>query len=907
MGEINNNIIENDSKIYSRNTPLALVVGAAGFLGSHLTEALLNHNIQVIGVDNLSTGTKENLNVAVKNNKFHLIHLDATKLNLNLPRLDYVIFTAEGLGSIGNILDLAKDFKSKIVLISSISLYDKKEVYRLGWLSDLEIQISKFAKEHNLNARVVRLSAVFGPRMHFREKDPIVRLIQASLLDELQNESLALEFSSRAIFIDDAVGLIIKSILAGSTARRIFDGAAIQPIQVSEIKQVLLDPIWYEQKGFHPSELPPWPTPNLKQTMAHLNWSAKSGLVEGLKKTISYFKESKVEIPSLKGFGREFDRGWWEEEKEKRLKQNVVQISNTEQRETSAKFKLPNFSFNKNQFFLSLGWVLIFYALVFPILTLIVGAVSFRHNLDLAANDLNAGEYDRSLQDVKQAAVGINLAKDWLLGLTVFRKTGILQKEMGELDEVLVDSLELTSSLNHLIIATKSLNQGFSVTTDSKTSFRNLFAQGALEFQLASTGFSKVRLALDSTSFQGLPTLQKRVEDLKSKIVYFENLSKNGQNASIILENALDGKKTYLLVLQNNLSLRPGGGKIISLAQIDFEEGKLKKVAVQDVNELDSLIKVKQEPPKEIKEDSGKDALLLSDSNWEPDFPTNASQANLFFKQITGKGVDGVITVDVDGFSKLLSSMGPVEIEGFGQIDSDNLLGKVSSSDSKFLISLQRELLNRIFFGSKGILPKTGEDLISLFKSKHLMVVFFDPKLEALSKQSNFSGSLDGSSGNDFLAEVESNIGGNFVNKDISRKFILKVGLDDKGVTTDKLSISLVNSSLKEDYKSRVRIYVPTGTKLNRIIFGEADYKNKLSTFSDYGKTGYLFVITLEKGEQKTLILEYQIPIKFENSYKVDIIKQAGTGNDKFGLEFNSGKEVKKISSDLSEDRHFAF
>ena len=49
----------------------ALVTGAAGFIGSHLVDQLLSENYQVVGIDNLSTGSLSNLNLAIKNSAFN--------------------------------------------------------------------------------------------------------------------------------------------------------------------------------------------------------------------------------------------------------------------------------------------------------------------------------------------------------------------------------------------------------------------------------------------------------------------------------------------------------------------------------------------------------------------------------------------------------------------------------------------------------------------------------------------------------------------------------------------------------------------------------------------------------------------------------------------------------------------
>ena len=80
--DINNKSINN----LSRNSPIALVVGAAGFIGSYICERLITHNIQVIGVDDFSTGDKENISSLIKHRRFILLTTNVENLNLDLPR-----------------------------------------------------------------------------------------------------------------------------------------------------------------------------------------------------------------------------------------------------------------------------------------------------------------------------------------------------------------------------------------------------------------------------------------------------------------------------------------------------------------------------------------------------------------------------------------------------------------------------------------------------------------------------------------------------------------------------------------------------------------------------------------------------------------------------------------------------
>jgi UDP-glucose 4-epimerase len=123
VGETANSSNQNSGIDLERNAPVALIVGTASFLGSHLADKLLKLNIQVVGVDNFSTGKKENLEDAARNKSFHLINSDVEDLHLSVTRLDYIFILAKI--PLQDILEIAKKYNSKMILISSIELYDR--------------------------------------------------------------------------------------------------------------------------------------------------------------------------------------------------------------------------------------------------------------------------------------------------------------------------------------------------------------------------------------------------------------------------------------------------------------------------------------------------------------------------------------------------------------------------------------------------------------------------------------------------------------------------------------------------------------------------------------------------------------------------------------------------------------
>jgi hypothetical protein len=139
VGENGINIIDKNIIQLSRNTPVALVVGAAGFLGSHLAEALLIKGVQVVGVDNFKTGKKQNLEASVKNKNFHLINESAQNFSLNLQRLDYLFIVASGGWDIDRILQIFKTTKCRCLLYHLLSFMVMKKVLILTGLSRLSL------------------------------------------------------------------------------------------------------------------------------------------------------------------------------------------------------------------------------------------------------------------------------------------------------------------------------------------------------------------------------------------------------------------------------------------------------------------------------------------------------------------------------------------------------------------------------------------------------------------------------------------------------------------------------------------------------------------------------------------------------------------------------------------------
>lgn len=980
------NYINRNSRInLSRNTPTAFVVGAATFIGSHLSEKLLEKNIQVIAVDELDENNKTFLERSVKYNRFvffneslrHNNDFEESVLNLELPRVDYAFFIpTEKLDDIYSslkaflkvcikerdrlLLDKGLDKKRmtagetrelnlpKVVFVSSINLYGKDLNPREEKLKSAEGLFARVVKENKLNGRVVRLAATYGPRMSFSQDDPLIRLVHLALLKRLQDENTSLKFSSRALYIDDAVELLLKSIFIGSTAQKIYDGALIQPLKVSEVKQILLDPHWSLSHGFALSELPPWPTPNLRKTMSELSWRAKSSSVKGLEETIEFFKNNESLVPKeAKEFDNQvksrFMEGMSEETKEllEEEKISYEQKAKSEIKENKKdvphdsfwkedKHKRPFFSRKLGAIFIA---VLIGYALFFPFVKAGVGAFMIRNNLKMSLSEIEKGDFEEAKRYVGSAEETLDSIEETLAWLEIVKRLGVLSAQLDYVSGLIDIGQEGMLGVRGAVEGTENLYKATKIISGEDSSDPKVVYESAqLDLKSARERLGSVSLKLGGVVEKGdMPGyLESRMIDLRRKLEEYLVVVDRAEAAAVLLPQitAVDGKKSYLVVMQNNMELRPTGGFIGSYAKLDFENGRIRNIKVDDVYNLDGNLKEKVAPPAEIRSDLGQQNWYLRDANFEPDFPTSARQIEFFYNKEAGERVNGVIGMDLSAAAKLLNAVGGVELAEYGErVNGGNLFERVvthaevnffpgSQAKRNYLTALSNELFNRIFFLSEQNWPEIIRAINSSLEEKHLLVYLDDPQLFSYATAQNWGGVMPRGSESesvtkDFLAVNEANMGANKANYYLVRSSKLATSFSKEGQINHSLRIKYVNNSPSDvfpagKYKNRVRVYVPIGAKLNKAYFGDVDVTTLIVPFNDYDRTGFSVLIEVEPKTEKTLLINYQLEggLKFNDNlanYRLDVIKQPGTERDPFDWQLTYPINYKLMSaSDIS-------
>ncbi len=303
-----------------------LVAGGGGFIGSHLCEALLAQEHDVICVDNFFTGNKSNIRHLLNNDNFELMRHDVTfplflevdeVYNLACPasplhyQIDPVQTTKTSVVGSINLLGLAKRLRIKILLASTSEVYGDPEVHPQpetywGRVNPIgpracydegkrcaETLFFDYKRQHNIDIRVARIFNTYGPRMNENDGRVVSNFIVQALKgkritvygDGLQTRSFC--------YVDDMVEAL-------RTLMDVEHEEACGPINLGnpeEFSMLQLAELICEIVGSRidieflalPVDDPRQRKPDIMKARRILGWMPSVRLLDGLKKTIEYF------------------------------------------------------------------------------------------------------------------------------------------------------------------------------------------------------------------------------------------------------------------------------------------------------------------------------------------------------------------------------------------------------------------------------------------------------------------------------------------------------------------------------------------------------------------------------------------------------------------------------------------
>lgn len=212
---------------------------------------------------------------------------------------------------------------------------------------------------------------------------------------------------------------------------------------------------------------------------------------------------------------------------------------------------------------------------------------------------------------------------------------------------------------------------------------------------------------------------------------------------------AKESRKTYAVFLQDLQESRPSGGKLVALALITFENGKVintQSVGLSEFNDLDEVIS----PPSSLQKYLNTEHWQLRDGNWEVDFTQAGEHMMWHLEKGVSQPIDGVMTIHSVSFKNLIMALGGISVPSSGEvIDGKNFLEKIrfftfqnrSNPEEKFI-----EYYESFLSEMKKVDEEKMEVLLSALYtelSEHeIQVTFKDPILKNFSSMLGWSGEI---------------------------------------------------------------------------------------------------------------------------------------------------------------------
>lgn len=303
--------------------------------------------------------------------------------------------------------------------------------------------------------------------------------------------------------------------------------------------------------------------------------------------------------------------------------------------------------------------------------------------------------------------------------------------------------------------------------------------------------------------------------------------------------------RTYLVLFQNSMELRPTGGFIGSLGLASFDTGRMTNLDIQDVYTFDGQLKGHVDPPGPIKDLLGQEHWYLRDSNWDPDFKEAATRASWFYEKESGSAVNGVIAINTPLITSLLEATGPIELPDYhDRITAENFYGKSlyytqneffpgSTQKKDFLGSLARVLLDTITAKERTNTTKLFRAVTIALKSHDLMMMMTDPQLQTLIDHYGWAGrspSGEGCQGTEIntcltdpFMSVESNMGVNKVNYFVTRTLKREIAVRADGSREEHATLTVHNGAGGTNnlpYRSYIRFLLPLDSSLVSVTSG---------------------------------------------------------------------------------------
>lgn len=379
-------------------------------------------------------------------------------------------------------------------------------------------------------------------------------------------------------------------------------------------------------------------------------------------------------------------------------------------------------------------------------------------------------------------------------------------------------------------------------------------------------------------------------------------------------------ERVFLVLLQNSMELRPGGGFLGQYAIIKIKNGEATSTFVEDGNLVDQRITADVPTPYPFKQLLQVKNWKFTNSNFSPDFPINAEKAKYFLRLAGVNGnFDGVVALNSNVLNHILELTGPITVPGYSTvfnskdavIQLEDIVEKPyimnSDLDTQNRKAILKDMANVIIgkLSTFGNISKLTEFAHNELKNKEIMINFKDERLQKMIEGVYWDGKVATGWSGDYLMIVDANMGALKTDYYMERDIFYEVDLTAEKPTAT-VNIAYKNNAPSgnwrtSDYHSYLRVFAPEGSQfLERKMVGYPMIKN------EFGKTYFGVKVDVLIGKGTPAMIKYNLPDRFKTEpYRLLIQKQSGMSNVPVKINIKTKDGIFEYSDILKKDLNF--
>ena len=784
----------------------------------------------------------------------------------------------------------------------------------------------------NHNFRVALLTDVFGPLTIPQYTNPVISHVSRALNHQTLELADTGQLPLYPTYSQDVVKGVIKAIFSSNTQSQSYLFSALEPVsELSFIQHLkthsaeILDHTPSIEYISSTTNSPVLPDPaQITATQAQLNWTPDTDLDTAISQTLAISHEAYSSHHSP-----QTDKNITQENLSPSPLTNnqnnlTDQTKQTAQKPSSVKH--PNYLDSikktgarkkKRVFLLIFSAVLVIFLL--PLISLYLSITQGIKQFNQSYTLLEQGRYQQSQEIAQVSKSSFNRARV-ILGITNKLTPFFPKTKYNKYDQQLDIAVRLSNILDLTSTTLTKADKLYSIITNTDTgNFHSANSDLKVSLDSLYQHLSLAQASVDQVDFNSSLFMYDKLKAVKDNLSQVRTTAEQTLKLVSVLPNlvAQEQPQTYLLLLQNNLELRPAGGLVSVVGLLTFTDGRLSNIQTFDVAALDSQLDGVVTPPPDIVTFLGEDRWFLRDSSWSADFPSSALQAQWFVNKILNRTTNGVIALDLYTLQELLKATGPILLsEQASPLTSDNLFENIQfGSQNNNADPQQKQLLlsltDAVFSKLKEKQLQLTSLSIALTKSlseNHLFIYSDQPSIQSILSTYNWSGSISDSScpprfnqqncTTQTFSVIEANVSINQSNYYLDRRLSHQVNIGQQGQLDHTITIEYTNNSPNSSwpggkYKTFTRVYVPLHSQLMSASFTGQDIQPvRVTPDLNLGLQEIAYLYEIPPQTESSLIISLRSSQIFNltqlpGALAINWEKQPGTNRDPISVTFN--------------------